>query len=793
MKQTERLTFTQKNANNKKWYKDKADYFDTLNRSTFDRKSMQVNYDLFNNKVDIRDFEYICKPFGSDIGELPARMTNKDIVSGKIKAIMGMEMKRPFTYRVISTNPEATTQREKKEFEMIREYIVGQIMAPIQEEVMQNAQAQVQGQELTPEQQQQIQQQMQAEIEQRTPEEIKQYMKREYQDPAEVLGTQLLQYLTNKLDLKDRFNELFKHLLLSSMGVMYVGILNDEPVVWNVNSMNFAYGMQSDVDTVEDSEWAVCHYRMTPSQIVRYFNEELSQDDLDEIFSKNNVYAENYDLFSEQDSLDTSTLAVSHCVWKALRKIGFLTYVDDGGEMQETLVDESYKLNTEAGDLNIEWKWIPEVYETWKIKTSKPIYVNMRPIPGQFKDLDNLYYSKLPYYGIVCDNMNSTTTSLMDRIKSYQYLYNVIMYRLELLLASDRGKKFMMNISAIPDDMKTDVWQYFMESTSMIWYNNKEEGTVPQDVNTVGKVIDLSLMSDIQKYIELAEYIRVQAGKSVGITDQVEGQINQYDAVNNVNTSLQQSAFILEPYFNLLAIVKRNVLQALLNTAKVAYGTAQPRKLTYVLDDYSKEIINLDPITLDNSTLGIFVADSYKANQLISTIQQLAHAALQNQQATLSDIIKILKEESVPAMEEILKVAEDKAQEKQMQMQQQQQEFQKELEQMQQQAEQQKFEYQKELTLVKEQERRKTEITKMAILGASYNPDKDKDNNKVNDFLQMVNEDGSINPSMLAVAREVNEENTTEQSEDEQTEESNDTSESGGNKSVSKTMMNMVR
>ena len=220
MKQTERLTFTQKNANNKKWYKDKADYFDTLNRSTFDRKSMQVNYDLFNNKVDIRDFEYICKPFGSDIGELPARMTNKDIVSGKIKAIMGMEMKRPFTYRVISTNPEATTQREKKEFEMIREYIVGQIMAPIQEEVMQNAQAQVQGQELTSEQQQQIQQQMQAEIEQRTPEEIKQYMKREYQDPAEVLGTQLLQYLTNKLDLKDRFNELFKHLLLSSMGVM---------------------------------------------------------------------------------------------------------------------------------------------------------------------------------------------------------------------------------------------------------------------------------------------------------------------------------------------------------------------------------------------------------------------------------------------------------------------------------------------------------------------------------------------------------------------------------------------
>ena len=66
----------------------------------------------------------------------------------------------------------------------------------------------------------------------------------------------------------------------------------------------------------------------------------------------------------------------------------------------------------------------------------------MQPLPGQFKDINNLFYCKLPYYGIVHDAINSQSQSLVDRLKSYQYWYNIIMYRLELLLAADKGKKF---------------------------------------------------------------------------------------------------------------------------------------------------------------------------------------------------------------------------------------------------------------------------------------------------------------------------------------------------------------
>ena len=40
-----------------------------------------------------------------------------------------------------------------------------------------------------------------------------------------------------------------------------------------------------------------------------------------------------------------NTISVIHCVWKGLRKIGFLWYLDpETGNMQQTIVDEVYKV-----------------------------------------------------------------------------------------------------------------------------------------------------------------------------------------------------------------------------------------------------------------------------------------------------------------------------------------------------------------------------------------------------------------------------------------------------------------
>jgi hypothetical protein len=751
LKQNQRLSMAQKNANDKQWYKEQADLLEaehdnlnSANGGVSEYKRMKVNYDLFNNILNKEDFAYVCTPFGAEVGQLPADMVNRDISSGKIKAILGMEMKRPFSWKVIAVNSEATTRKETEEFNQHKQWVNDMVMMPIRQEEAIKAQQQARGRELNEQEQDQIRTQIEQAVAARTPASIRRMMQREHQDPAEVLGHQLLEYVMQKCEIKRKFNDMFKHAMISAKGVMYVGLFNGEPHAWNVNSADFCPDTDSNVQFTEDGEMASCRYHMRPSQIVALFNDELNQTEIDELYEQYHTYqtsfvADNLFAFEEfRDDENAHTIPVLHTVWRSLTKYGFLTYLDDEGVEQMMTVDENYRFNPDHGDVDIEWKWLPEVYETWKI--GKDMYKKMQPLPGQVKDVDNMYNCKLPYYGAVYDNMNSKPTALMDRLKVYQYYYNIVMYRLELLLASDKGKKILMNINAVPDSagMNLEKWQYFFESSPWAWFDPDEEGMEYSDVNTMAKVLDLSVASDIGKYIDIAEYLKKQAGESVGITPQVEGQIGPNEAVSNTRQNIIQSSHILEPYFELHNHVKKNVLQALLETAKIAYHNSSKKVLSYVLDDLSLRMLTIDEELLDNSTYGLFVSNSSKAEEAKETIRQFAHAALQNQKVELSDVISVIRQDGIVEAEETLKDAENERR-KQLQAQQENLErIRNEEAKAAREFEKEKMAHELEAIVLKEEERRKTVLLGGALTGMSFNPESDRDEDGVNDFFEIA-------------------------------------------------------
>lgn len=752
---TERLTRKQKKAEDYRWYREKMDSLDmslsdnayTYNEVSEDRR-MKVNYDLFNNIIDHSDFEHVCKPYGAKVGELPLKMTNKDIVSGKIKAFLGMESKRPFNFTVYATNPEASTRKEKKQFDLVKEYVVNRIMKPIREEVqMQHAQK-MQGRELKEEEREQIKAQIEEEVKAKTPEEVKKYMSRDHKDVAEIMTVQLLEYLIEKTDAKRKFNKGMKHGSLSGKEVYYVGEINGEPDFWSVNSRRFTCDSSPDVDFIQDKEWATCEYPMTPSMIITMFGDELNKDEIDIIYEswggfQNREFSEEnlFEAFDRRYDDDLSTIPVVHGVWKGLRKIGFLKYKGMDGKTKEKMVDETYKINEEYGDITIDWEWIPVNYETWKIKASTIIYVRKREIPGQLKDIETIYKSPLPYYGVYYDDMNSIPTSLMDRLRPFQYFFNILNYRFETLASTDKGKKILMNIKSIPQSEGIDLkkWKYMMESSPIMWYNPDEEGMDPYtDANTVAKVLDLGYAGEMNKYIEMMEYTRQQAGRSVGITDQVEGKISSDESVRNVQQGLTQTSNILEPYFELHDYVKRDVLSALVETAKICYQGEKTKKLSYTLDDMSQRTLTLDVGLLDSSTLNLFVQNSSRVQEAKDLVKQLTHAAVQNQKAELSDVAAILRQDSIVEAEETLREAERERDEKMKEMEEIKNKGQAEKDKRDADREKEKHEREKEVIVLKEEERRKTEFLKGSMTAASFNADVDTDNDGENDFIELA-------------------------------------------------------
>ena len=747
---TERLSRNEKEANNFLWYREKIDMYDT--KANFlsigyggvnEYKRMRVNYDLFNNIVDLSDFAYVATPYGSEMGELPAQMVNRDICSYRVKALIGMEMKRPFGYRIIATNKEASNRKVEEETNRIREYVIESIMAPIRQETEAQYQAQMKGRELTEQEMQEIQQQIEAEIEAKTPDKVRQYMRRDHRDPAEVQGQQLLNALIKKLDVRKKFNNGWKHGLISAYEVYWLGIVNGEPAMKVVNPVRFSCDKASDLDYIEQGEWAAAEYRMHPSQIVQTF--DLTDQEIDTLWRNYNHHITQRvhdNLFNFDEYLtyeDKNSIRVLHCVFKGLRKIGWLDYIDEDGVLQtKFMVDESYKLNKAMGDVKITWEWIPEVYEGYKI--GMHIYKEMRPVPGQFKDPDNIYKCNLPYYGAIYDNTNSQPTSVMDRMKVYQYYYNIVMYRLELLLASDKGKKILMNINAIPTDSGIDLkkWQYFFESTPFMWYNPDEEGMNQSDVNTIAKTLDLSLASDIQKYIQLADYLEQKCGKSVGITDPVLGQTSVSERVTNNQQNLVQTSHMLEPYFDLHNCIKRNVLQGLLDLAKVAYSTSDKKFISYILDDMSQEMLQMDINLLNESTLGLFMEDSSMSEEIKQTIQQLAHAAMQNQKIELSDVLKVIKQDSIQEAEEALLVSEELRAKREQENAQAQNKAKAESEQKQRDWEKEKISIEHSNTMEEINAKGEWDIQKQAMLSMGFDPNKDVDDDGVPDVLEVA-------------------------------------------------------
>lgn len=751
----QRLTRKQKEANDKHWFKEQVD---TLDKVSFAKgglfgftetgigiseyRRMKVNYDLFNNIINKTDFEHVCYPFGKEVGELPADFTNKDIVSGKIKALLGMEMRRPFSWKVVATNEEATTRREQEEFSRLRDFVVNSIMTPIRADIEKQYAQQAKGKELTPDEQEKIQQQISQELQTKTPPEIKRYMEREHQDPAEALSHQLLEYLIQKEDVKMKFNKAWKHGLIAGREIFWVGVINGEPVLKVVNPLRFDYDKSPDLDYIEDGEWACYEMYMTPSEVIKHFGQELTPTEMDEIYSDYSHASSLPDssfTFRNDGTSAIMGIRVIHCEWKSLKPFKFVKGIDpETGEEYEDMVDESYQLNREAGDIEITTEWIPAKFEGYKIGKDK--YAYLREVPGQNKDLDNLYHCKLSYIGAAYDNLNSEVTSLVDRMKYYQYMYNILLYRIELLIASDDGKSLLLNAGLIPKSAGLDIekWMYYFKVNKIGLMDPSEEGNKGnQDITQAAKEIDMSLVSDIQKYIQLAEYIERRCGESVGITKQVEGQIGTEDAVRNTQQALVQSANILEPYFELHNNIKRNVLQALIETAKVAYSEFQPASISYVLDDMSRKMISMDYDLLDNSTYGIFVSNSMKSDEALQMVQQLSHAALQNQKIELSDVIKIMRSESIQEAEELLKVAEKERIEREQAMQQQQFQAQAESEEKQRQFRREEWEF--EMKKMEREEELKTdrELQKQAILSLGFNEDKDLDKDGTPDVLEV--------------------------------------------------------
>lgn len=685
----QQLPFSKKN---KAWRRRHLDWADskTFFNYSLVRKSVihkKINYDLLNGKLHMSDLEMILNPDNLQAGFIPDRIQHYPIMNSKLNVLRGEESKRVFDFKVVVTNPNAIAEIENNKKQ--------ELLQILQEWVSNTAQSEEEAnQEL---------------------EKINDYYTYEWQDMREIRANALLNHYIKEYNIPLMFNQGFMDAMAVGEEMYQCDIVGGEPTIKKLNPLKVRIFKGGYSNKVEDADMIILEDYWSPAQVIDTFYDVLTKKDMEYIekmpdhvgqaavdsmdniderygFVNNHMIGDEistesffWDPMGAYDGVNNSllpydmagNLRVLRVYWKSRRRIKKVrSYDPQTGEEVFNFYPETYVIDKDAGEEE-QIFYINEAWEGTKIGTD--IYVNMRPRIVQYNRLSN---PSRCHFGIVGSiyNLNDTRPfSLVDMMKPYNYLYDAIHDRLNKLIARNWGSLVRLDFAKKPKGWDVEKWLYYAKTMGLAVEDSFNEGNIGAATgklagalnNASTGVIAASDGNQIQQYINLLEFIKMEMAEVAGITKQREGQVSNRETVGGVERSMMQSSHITEWLFVVHEDVKKRALECFLETAKIALK-GRSKKFQYILSDNSMRIMNIDGDEFAEADYGLVVDNSNGVQELNQKLDTLAQAALQNQTLSFSTIMKLFSSSSLAEKQRLVEKDERNIQERQTQAQQQQ-------------------------------------------------------------------------------------------------------------------------
>lgn len=682
---------------NKKWRKSNVDWAD-MSSMMYDnavRQSLRhkkINYDLFDGKLHLSDMKQVLNPYAIDSDAfIPDNVQYYSILNSPINSIIGEESKRRFEFRAIVSNSNAISEKEKAK--------KAELDAVMMELIKNDSQSE--------------------EDFQKKLQEHGQYFAYDWQDARERSANFILSHYIKELDIKVLWNQGFKDVAICGEELYDFDIVHGEPVIERLNPRKVFILRNGFSSRVEDSDLIIIQDYWSPGRIIDTYFEELTPDDITLIYKQNTISkVDDMDNIDERSSLiytpavgdeansvdqmiyfagsmgrtfsnyydGNGNIRVLRVRWKSARKVKKLKYYNERtGEEEYMFVDETYVPDKNRGEEVTDY-WINEAWEGTKI--GKDVYVNMRPRKIQYNRINNPSKCHLGVIGHSYNTNHGKPVALVDRMKPYAYLYTIVADRLNKAMMRSYGQVLEVDFAKIPDGWTIETYLHFMRQDGIAATDSFKEGNKGAATgklaasinNTTGSVKNLDNSQSITFHLHLLEWIKNEMFEIAGISKQRQGQIAASETVGGIERSVNASANITEELFMIHDNVKKRCLECLLETCKIALRN-NPKKFQNISDDYSILSYEVGGVDFAETDFGIIIDNSASVSNLDQKLEQLAHAALQNQTLSFSTIMKIFTSSSLAENMKIIEKNEKDLKEAKMQEAQQQQKLQESMQQ----------------------------------------------------------------------------------------------------------------
>ena len=401
-----------------------------------------------------------------------------------------------------------------------------------------------------------------------------------------------------------------------------------------------------------------------------------------------NITNQDVDVLFNSSSTSYNLAGLTLCTegyWRSQKRVGFLIMKDpDTGEVIEELVDENFiipdfvkeveddptyedfvyfperKMNT------VRWTWINEIWGGIKInvssqdKDTEAIYIDVKPLPFQFKGDTNPYECKLPVCGTIFNNRNAKSMSMVAMMKPYQIMYNVFMNKIYEMASKDIGKFLQLDPRTIPNDKNLGGDRALQKMIT----GTKETGFMQMDTSPKGgamsntlTVVDLSRWDDMEAAIKMASAIEQQALQQIGVTLQSLGMDEGEYTAEGVKSKSRGSQYLTETWFTRFSNYLMRVKQMNLDIAQFCAATDRDMTISLIQSDMQRQFMTMNGTDLLNSQLGVRV---FTSQELLRQTELLKELVLKNNTSNspLSSLAEVIYTQSPARIIEVIKKGE---------------------------------------------------------------------------------------------------------------------------------------
>jgi hypothetical protein len=616
-----------------------------------ERKKDYENYLLYNGVFDTKTFEYVTNTYGISS---PARLVNHPIIAPKIDLLVGEFMSQPLEFTVEAINEAAVNKKLDRKVAIVAEKIMRGVRREMEAEL-----------EISFEDQDVGVQEM--------PEDIDKFLKLNGREQVEQLVYLGIQHLIQKYQLQHVFKQGLYDMSIVSKGFYHVTIKNGDPVPRRVDPRTLIYDMNSDVESLQDSSWVAEERFLTVSEVIDEFGDFLTQDEIVRIEKmryegQNSLerYNKPYQWYYKDDSSSPMRIRVIRGVWKSIKmlKVKLSENKYDPERPFRKILPDDYKIR--KGD-NVEKKAYNDLWTCTMI--GHDIVIDARSMPNQVRREENFSETKLPYIGIIKNNVDGITLSIVDSLKNIQILYNIVMYHIELTLARSGGKAVVYDTSQKPNGVSLDDVFYHAKNSGVIPINTKQEGNQVGGFNQFQQ-IDFTLSNSVQQLINLKMMLEDTAEKLTGISRAREGFTKSGSAVGVNERSVMQSSLVTQPLVANHVRTIDMVFNYMSDLMKICWGDG--KKTVHFMGEQGAEMMKMMG-DIKNNDYSIWVNNSSKDRQMKDKIEAMGQQILSGGGAEgFLQMIKVSNAINAKDAEVILEQGIEAMQQQQMAMQEQQ-------------------------------------------------------------------------------------------------------------------------